>query len=557
VRKRIERRMCLLAALVVCAGIGLAIRADDRLDAARAGASSMADAVEVALEGLPPLCAPGEMLPLNWSVTGGWQVDRTAVFWDTRTHAYDLAYTYRTVFQERKPMGHFYDYVDVLQGAETLYLRPYAVVDGEIVWSSREYTVPTVRGMTLGSASAYTDGAGQWWDADAEFQHHWLGVSGGQVRTVPGAISGTEDDAIYQTQRVGVTGFSCWFSTGAASMQVQVEFHLAEISALGVGERVFDIILEPGTANEVSIRDVDVAALAGSYAKLVLTQTVTVTDDQLDVEFVGKTTEAPILSGILLRGVSAVPERQTTQRIGFVDDDTYVQSTANNRRSEAILLGGSGQYHGGLRFVYMQLPQGSTINHAEIRVTAAEDSYQAMRLAIHGEAIDDSPDFREGPLVQDRARTTSSVAWQLAGSDAWIAGREYASPELKDVVQEIVSRSGWRERNSMTILLIAGDSDAAPRRVWAKDGSDHDRAWLIIDYTPPGSEPPTPAPVLTITPIPSWTPTATITTTSTQTQTPTVTRTPTETVMPSPTPTDKPPFVKSYLPLLFRPFMKP
>ena len=514
--------------------------------------------ISVNMESFPALVAPGANLALNWLVTGGTQVEETCVWWDTVSHEYDKAYRYRTTpFQRWKPMGNFYDYVTVPDGAEAIYLRPYAVVDGTIVWGSRQHALPSLRPINVGSTLSQSDSQGRWWYRDTDFGHHWYGLVGGTPRSTDHAIGGTVDDWIYQTQREGVSGFGCWFNLGVLSMDIEVEFHLAEFQATTPGERVFDVYLEKGSGNEVAIHGIDVYDQAGSYHALVLTRTVTVTDYQLDIAFESVDGLPPILNGLVVHGLAAEPQQRMTQRVVFFDDDTYVSGTANRRGDSTIFLGGEGAYHGGLRFFCIQIPQGSVINHAEIWVTAATDSYQEMNLKIYAHDTDDSPDFGHYPLVlvPDRDRTEHFATWSVPRSEGWGAGRTYVytSPELSEVVEEVVNRPGWRERNSLSFLLIADQGDYSPREIWAIDGSYDDRAFLLIDFTPSDIGQPTPAPTLTHTQIPSQTPTPT----KTHTPTPTNTPTDTPTVTATPTPTTTPTPRRVHLPMVVKPGVKP
>ncbi|MBC7236065.1 MAG: hypothetical protein H5T69_09495 [Chloroflexi bacterium] len=523
--------------------------------------------VAVGMQGLPPMVAPGGSIALHWTVEGGSWVERTAVFWDVVSHAYDKGYRYRTPFQENKGMGHFYGYIDVPAEAQTIYLQPYAVVNGAIFWGP-EHRVYTRLALNTGSYSAWQDNEGEWWgsDDDGGIVHHWYGFEGGVRHQVAVPIAGTQNDTLYQSQRIGVRAFGCYLSTGSAQSEILAEFHLAELSSVAPGARVFDIYLEKNTPQEVSIRGIDVAAQVGTFHALVISRTVTVVDDQLDITFVGRSGSAPILNGLLLRGLSGAPKRQATQRIANSADDTYVWGTGNYRTSETVNLDGGGNYHGGLRFIYLQIPQGSTIHHAELRVTAVEDSYQLTKLRIYADDVDHSQDFREGALLTLRPRTDAYVVWNILRSHEWRVGREYTSPELAPVIQAIVNRPGWRSGNALSLLLIGQGGDSAPRRVHSIEGSAHDRAMLLVDYSPPYVLPPTAAPTLTFTPIPSWTPTPTQTLTPTATATPTETPLPTETATPTITPTSTikaPPTYTAtptrpmqYLPLLFQPFIK-
>lgn len=509
------------------------------------------DAVpSVEMQGLPPLTAPYAGIPLHWQVQNGALVDETCVFWDTITHAYDNAYRYRTPLQKNKAVGHFFADIDVPVGATTIYLKPYAVVDGVITWGSREYRAPATRAVNAGSATAGTDSRGVWWDGDSEFEHHWYGLIGGSQRTTAQPIAGTTDDWIYQSQRYGLTGFGCWLTTGVASMEIEVELHFAEFEATASGQRVFDVYLERGTANEVALRNIDVYDAVGRFHALIITQTVTVDDNQLDITFSSPAGNQPIVNGIMLYGRQGVPQRLVTQRVAFQDDDTYVLGTGNYRDAATVLLGGNAQYHGGLRFFHLPVPQGATINHAEVWVTASEDSYQAMNLTVYAHDVDNSSDFSNAPLVSSRPRTTASVAWSAPRSEGWRADRAYISPELKTIVQEVVNRPGWNELNALSLLLIAGPGDSVPRAVWSVDGSYDKRAEIYIYYTPKESLPPTPAPTFTYTPTPTKTPTATTTPTFTITPTPSVTPEPTLTATPTATEVV---LEYLYLPLIWNP----
>jgi hypothetical protein len=491
--------------------------------------------------GLPPVTAPGAALPLQWRVQDGALVETTCVFWDTVSRAYDRNYRYRTDLQRNRTPGTFFATIDVPVGASTLYLRPYAVVDGEIIWGPREYTAATWRAMDAGSPTARYDASGRWWDADADYIHRWFGLEGGVASYVNQPIGGTTEDWLYQRQRVGVSRAKYMLGEGVASMQAVVELYFAELGGATAGQRVFDVVLEPGTPDEVVISRVDVAQAVGVFQALMISRTVTVRDYMLDVAF-NPVMGSPILNGIAVRGVSAVPQRETSQRIAFPDYDTYVVGTGNYRAADLVLLGGADRHHGGLRFFELQVPQGAHINHAELRVTSAYTYYQALNLTIYGDAVDNSPDFASGPLVPNRPRTTASAPWNV--TDYWPAGRQVSSPQLKAVIQEVVNRPGWRERNALSLLLIAGAAaqpGLPPRAVWAIEGSYPERAELIIRYTPKDQLPPTPAPTLTYTPIPTNTPT------------PSVTPTATPTLTPSATPT-RPPL---YLPLMLKAFVKP
>ena len=477
------------------------------------------------IRGKPSVTSPGAAIPLHWAVEGGTALERTCVFWDTESHAYDYDYPYRTDPQPERGSRSFFDYVFVPQGAQSIFLRPYVAIDGEIIWGEEEEGIPTWRGIDAGSSSAHNDSLGRWWDPDLGYDPKWYGLIGGETRHLNASIAGTEDDWLYQRQREGLTGAGFWLTEGVVSMELEVSLHLAELSATAIGQRVFDVVFEAGTPDEVVISGVDVYARVGGLAALVISRTVTVHDYRLDVALVPVTGQ-PILNGVGVRGVSAAPQKETRQRVAYGDHDTYVLGSGNYRAASTVKLGGAERHHGGLRFFELQVPQGAVINDAYLWVTSAMTYYHQVDLTIYGDDVDHSDNFRSGGLVPLRDRTEASTPWSITAD--WRLGRIYQSPQLGPIIQEIVDRPGWRERNALTLLLIGEEPTLGgdpPREVWAVEGSYEDRAELIVWYTPRDVLPPTVAPTLTFTPTPTRTPTATAT--PTMTATPTATATPT------------------------------
>lgn len=492
--------------------------------------TSPRQAVTVELQGLPALTAPGASIGLNWAVAGGSVCEATYVRWDTTTHDYGEAYPYSTPHYSGG-MKNYTDYIDVPAGASAVYLRAYALVDGTLYRSDREYQVSTVRASDTGASEPFLGSDGTRWYADIGNSDIRYGYVGGTPYTVGRAIGGTTDDAIYQTQRQGVQSYWIKLTRAVYAMEMEVELHLAELEVSGDGLRVFDILLEPGTANEVVFPGVDIHAMVGKDQALVLTHAVRVDDYQLDVAFAPVAGKPPVINGIVARGLSAVGQRGELVAVSNLDDDTYVESTTNSRRAQVLLLGGQSRYHVGLRFWNVRVPQGAYINHAELRLMAAGDYYPRMDVRIYAEAVDNTQDFTMLPQVPGRPRSDHFVPWLVGNDDGWHPGEQVVSPELRDVIQEMIDRNDWASSDELTLLLIAQQGDAGPRGVYAIDHAYADRPLLFIEYSL--TSPVTPTPTSTYTPQPSPTPTVT----------PTATRTPI--------------IVKLHLPLLMRPVYVP
>lgn len=133
----------------------------------------------------------------------------------------------------------------------------------------------TIR-VNVGGA-AYTDSAGRVWSADTGFN---TGIA--TTATVP--VSGTPDPALYQTLRWDdYSAPELQYSFAVANGVYQVNLLIAEQwpGAFFPGGRVFSVQVEGVTV----LSGVDAFAEVGANAALVKTAIVTVTDGQLNIEF--------------------------------------------------------------------------------------------------------------------------------------------------------------------------------------------------------------------------------------------------------------------------------
>ncbi|MDF7814857.1 malectin domain-containing carbohydrate-binding protein [Hymenobacter sp. YC55] len=93
------------------------------------------------------------------------------------------------------------------------------------------------------------------------------------------AITGTEDDALYQAERYGTSfGYAFPVSSG---QQYRVVLHFAEIYATAVGQRVFDVSLEGSKV----LDNYDIYKKVGTNVATTETFTTTVADDVLNLSF--------------------------------------------------------------------------------------------------------------------------------------------------------------------------------------------------------------------------------------------------------------------------------
>ncbi len=138
-------------------------------------------------------------------------------------------------------------------------------------------------------------------------------------------------------------------------------------------------------------------------------------------------------------------------------------------------------HYGGLRFVNVTIPQGSTINSATLTVTLPSGSFDDPNLTIWAHDTDDAPTFTTGASdVSGRAATTATTTWAATN----LGTGAKTSPSLAGVIQEIINRPGWAGGNDLALILKGNATDAF--RFNAQDGGGADYATLNIDYTTGG-----------------------------------------------------------------------
>lgn len=150
--------------------------------------------------------------------------------------------------------------------------------------------------VNVGGA-AYLDTGGESWAADQAYRAGSFGYVGGDPLAVEVPIRDTEDDALYQDQREGLSAYRFDVPDG----RYQVVLRFAELEDLAPFGRVFDVRLE----DTVVATNLDIAGVAGDRRAYDLVVEATVTDGRLDITLKQKFGEPPILNAVSVRWVGA------------------------------------------------------------------------------------------------------------------------------------------------------------------------------------------------------------------------------------------------------------
>ncbi len=142
------------------------------------------------------------------------------------------------------------------------------------------------------------------------------------------------------------------------------------------------------------------------------------------------------------------------------DDDTSVRLGSGENRNDWvwIRLGTSAnktRYVNGFRFTNLAIPPGARIIQAKLVLYKSEwHTDFPIKLDVRAEATDSAQSFSDAnPLASERILTVASTKWNIAAPPpnyAW-----FESPELVEVVQEVVSRPGWQSHNDLAIIITS------------------------------------------------------------------------------------------------------
>ena len=111
----------------------------------------------------------------------------------------------------------------------------------------------------------------------------------------------------------------------------------------------------------------------------------------------------------------------------------------------------------GLRFQNLSIPAGAIIDSAFIEVFSHESktAEDVARITIVAEATDDAQTFTEDALIDARTPTDASLLWVV--DEPWGLWTPHRTPDLSEIVQEVVNRDGWSSGNSIAFILLGED----------------------------------------------------------------------------------------------------
>lgn len=144
----------------------------------------------------------------------------------------------------------------------------------------------------------------------------------------------------------------------------------------------------------------------------------------------------------------------------------------------------------GLRFEYVDIPQGATITSAKISFRSAGvfEKGIADKFVINAEQTDDASSFDDIPISKkasnsnvSRSYFSEDVIWEVSANKKWWNNTLIETPSVKNLVQSVVNQTGWCGGNSMAFKIT--DEYGTLRRVWSYDGNSERAPRLEVEYT--------------------------------------------------------------------------
>ncbi|MBQ1026163.1 S8 family serine peptidase [Micromonospora sp. C95] len=133
------------------------------------------------------------------------------------------------------------------------------------------------KGVNVGGAG-YIGTDGFVWSGDQRLDSRPWGYVGGKARATKADIAGTEDEALFRTQRTGKT-FSYVFKNAPAG-KYRITLDFAEIEKVKPGKRAFDVLVD----GKIALHDHDVQAKVGALTADLNTVTVEHAGGDLRIE---------------------------------------------------------------------------------------------------------------------------------------------------------------------------------------------------------------------------------------------------------------------------------
>jgi len=126
-----------------------------------------------------------------------------------------------------------------------------------------------------------------------------------------------------------------------------------------------------------------------------------------------------------------------------------------------------------LRFTNVPISSSDKISSAHLQIFGIKSAPGDASVTIRAEISSDSQSFgKDVPMkaVTIRKNTVKSVTWtKTDGETEWESGEVWVSPNIKEILEEIIAQPDWNAGNAITLVV---EGTGAPRHVYTRDSDD-------------------------------------------------------------------------------------
>jgi The GLUG motif len=169
------------------------------------------------------------------------------------------------------------------------------------------------------------------------------------------------------------------------------------------------------------------------------------------------------------------------RQVSASEDDGYAfNQTGLNLETPCLRVGASKYaqppyYMACMLFRDVSVPQGARIVSAYLKIRSCDTQLtDELYGTIQAEDTDNAAIFDQPLDIADRPKTGASCDWDHV--EPWSPDTWYESPDIVEVIQEVINRDGWSEGNSLAIFYSTRQRKGGYRQF-----SSYDRG---VDYAP-------------------------------------------------------------------------
>ena len=136
-----------------------------------------------------------------------------------------------------------------------------------------------------------------------------------------------------------------------------------------------------------------------------------------------------------------------------LNDYNYTTGTEVHLQSESNLVSNN---YPAFYYPYFPVKKGAQILSAHLELTASRSDSTDIKIRIQAEDRDDTEALSSGynGISERRNNLTDHyVDWQV--NEPWETNETYSSPDISDVIKEVIDRDGWTAGNGLTLMLSA------------------------------------------------------------------------------------------------------